>query len=281
MAFMWNDMTVIWLSLLIEAAYVDITKSGRIRRSGPEPKLSDVEVMTIEILGEMCGMRTDKQIYWYVRTHWRHFFPAIPCHQTFARQCTALSVVKQKILAEMFPPSDDRHVIDGFPIPICKLARRKRCRIFQGEAAVGYCAAKQEYFYGLRGILIVNSKGRIISFAALPGNADEREAVPWLYDTITGWLLADKGFISSELAEDAGQHLIKLVTPVRKNMRQTMSYELATAVMRARHEIETVISRLSRCFDAQTTRTRSIFAMLGRMARKCLAFNLSLACPIT
>jgi hypothetical protein len=52
-------------------------------------------------------------------------------------------------------------------------------------------------------------------------------------------------------------------------------------VMRARHEIETVISRLSRCFDAQTTRTRSIFAMLGRMARKCLAYNLSLACPIT
>jgi hypothetical protein len=48
---MWNALTVIWLHLLIEAAYVDITTSGRIRRSGPEPKLSDVEVMTIEILG--------------------------------------------------------------------------------------------------------------------------------------------------------------------------------------------------------------------------------------
>jgi hypothetical protein len=51
MAVMWNALTVIWLHLLIEAAYVDITTSGRIRRSGPEPKLSDVEVMTIEILG--------------------------------------------------------------------------------------------------------------------------------------------------------------------------------------------------------------------------------------
>ncbi len=278
---MWNELTVIWLYVLIEAAYQEVTKTSRIRRSGPEPKLSDAEVMTIEILGEMCGMRTDKQIYWYVRTHWRHFFPAMPCHQTFARQCKSLSIVKQKILAEMFPPSDDLHVIDGFPIPIFKLVRRKRCRIFQGKAAVGYCAAKKEYFYGLRGILVVNSGGRIISFMALPGNADERDCVPWLYDTITGWLLADKGFMSSELAEDAGQHLIKLVTPVRKNMRQTMSKELATAVRRARHEIETVISRLSRCFDAQTTRTRSIFAMLGRMARKCLAYNLSLACPST
>ena len=129
--------------------------------------------------------------------------------------------------------------------------------------------------------VIVNSKGRIISFVALPGNADERDAIPWLYDTIQGWLFADKGFISSELAADAGKHFIKLVTSVRKNMRQTMSYELATAVMRARYEIETVISRLSRCFDAQTTRTRRIFAMRGRMARKCLAYNLSLACPIT
>jgi hypothetical protein len=176
--------------------------------------------------------------------------PSNACHQTFARQCKALSVVTQKILAEMFPPSDDLHVIDGFPIPICKLARRKRCRIFQGDAAIGYCAAKKEYFYGLRGILIVNSTGRIISFVVLPGNADERESIPWLYDTIQGWLLADKGFISSELAADSGKHFIKLVTPLRKNMRQTMSNELATAVMRARHEIETVISRLSRCFDA-------------------------------
>jgi hypothetical protein len=237
--------------------------------------------MTIELLGEMCGMRTDKQIYWYVRTHWRHFFPALPCPQTFARQCKALSVVKQKILAEMFPPNDDLHVIDGFPIPICKLVRRQRCRVFQEEAAVGSCAAKKEYFYGLRGVLVVNSKGRIVSFVALPGNTDERASIPWLYDTIQGWLLADKGFISSELAEDAGQHFIKLVTPPRKNMRQTMSNELAAAVIKARHEIETVISRLSRCFDAQTTRTRSIFAMLGRMARKCLAYNLSLACPAT
>ena len=278
---MWNDLTVIWLYVLIEAAYQEVTKNGRLRRSGPEPKLSDVEVMTIEILGEMCGLRTDKQIYWSVRTHWRHFFPALPCHQTFARQCKALSGVKQKLLAEMFPPNDDLHVIDGFPIPICKLIRRKRCRIFQGAAAVGYCAAKKEYFYGLRGILVVNSKGRIVSFVALPGNADERASVPWLYNTITGWLLADKGFIASDLAEDAGQHFIKLVTPPRKNMRQSMSHQLATALINARHEIETVISRLSRCFDAQAVRTRSIFAMLGRMARKCLAYNLSLACPAT
>jgi hypothetical protein len=50
--------------------------------------------MTIEILGEMCGMRTDKHIYWYVRTHWRPFFPAMLCYQTFARQCKSLSIVK-------------------------------------------------------------------------------------------------------------------------------------------------------------------------------------------
>ena len=89
--------------------------------------------------------------------------------------------MKQKLLAEMFPPNDDLHVSDGFPIPICKLIRRKRCRIFQGEAAVGYCAAKKEYCYGLRGVLVVNSKGRIVCFVALPGKADERASVAWLY----------------------------------------------------------------------------------------------------
>ncbi len=154
---MWNELTVIWLYVLIEAAYQDVTTTSRLRRRGPEPKLSDVEVRTLEILGEMCGMRTDKQIYWYVRTLWRHVLPALPCPQTFARQCKALSVVKQKILAEMFPPNDELHGIDGFPIPICKLVRRQRCRIFPGEAAVGCCAAKKEYFYGLRGVRVVRA----------------------------------------------------------------------------------------------------------------------------
>jgi hypothetical protein len=39
------------------------------------------------------------------------------------------------------------------PTPVCKFARAHFSKIFKGIAAYGYCAAKQEKYYGLRKLL--------------------------------------------------------------------------------------------------------------------------------
>jgi hypothetical protein len=41
---------------------------GRLRRHGPPPKLSDSEVITMELAGEFMGIDTDKGIYRFFRT---------------------------------------------------------------------------------------------------------------------------------------------------------------------------------------------------------------------
>ncbi len=38
-----------------------------LRRRGPKPKLSDSEVLTIEIAGEFLGIDTDRGLYTYFR----------------------------------------------------------------------------------------------------------------------------------------------------------------------------------------------------------------------
>ena len=45
------------------------------------------------------------------------FFPDLGSYQAFARQCAALSLIKQRILEHLFPASGDIHLLDGFPIP--------------------------------------------------------------------------------------------------------------------------------------------------------------------
>lgn len=45
-----------------------------LRTRGYEPKLSDSEVLTIEIVGEWLGHHKDKDIWKYFRRHWLHFF---------------------------------------------------------------------------------------------------------------------------------------------------------------------------------------------------------------
>jgi hypothetical protein len=55
----------------------DSLKGQRLRSRGPAPRLSDSEVLTIEIVGEFLGLDTDKGIYLFFRRHYREWFPAL------------------------------------------------------------------------------------------------------------------------------------------------------------------------------------------------------------
>jgi hypothetical protein len=85
-------------------------------------------------------------------------------------------------------------------------------------AAWGYCATKQEYFYGLRGHLVITLAGTAVAFTVTAANIDERDVVPNLSGTIRGLLIGDKGFISGDLKLEAAAQEIDLQTPLRKNM---------------------------------------------------------------
>lgn len=66
----------------------DFLKDKRLRQRGPQPTLSDSEVMTMEIVGEFLGFDTDSGIYRYFRRHYHDWFPALgQVHRTtFVRQ---------------------------------------------------------------------------------------------------------------------------------------------------------------------------------------------------
>jgi hypothetical protein len=93
----------------------DRLKGHRIRGRGPNPKLSDSEVITIEVVGEFLGIDTDKGIYTYFKRHYGEWFPALrEIHRTtFTRQAANLFKVKEKlwqhILRAEFVLEGDRH----------------------------------------------------------------------------------------------------------------------------------------------------------------------------
>jgi hypothetical protein len=267
---------LIVLYLLVDDAYRIVTFGDRLRQRGPEPKLSDVAVLTMEIFGEQQGRHDDAAIHRYFDGPWRHFFPDLGSDQAFARQCAALSLIKQRILDLVFPARDTLHILDGFPIPVCRLCRGNRCRIFRGEAAWGYCATKKEHFYGLRGHLVIDLVGMAVAFTVTAANVDERDVVPNLYDKVRGLLIGDKGFISVGLKADAAAHNIDLQTPLRKNMPDLRDPGAVARLTRIRRAVETAIGKLSEMFAAQTTKARDLRSFVTRMARKLLAYNFSL-----
>ncbi len=65
----------------------DALAGQRLRQRGPQPLLSDSEVLTMEVVGEYLSLDQDKAIFTYFRRHFSNFFPALnQIHRTtFAR----------------------------------------------------------------------------------------------------------------------------------------------------------------------------------------------------
>ena len=53
-----------------------IGSMGRIRQRGPKPKLSDSEVLTIEVVGEFLNIDTDQELYTYFQHNYREWVAA-------------------------------------------------------------------------------------------------------------------------------------------------------------------------------------------------------------
>lgn len=53
------------------------------------------------------------------------------------------------LLGEVFAKGE-AFIIDSLPVPVVKRIRARRCKKVKGAAFCGYCAAKQEKFFGWR-----------------------------------------------------------------------------------------------------------------------------------
>jgi len=271
------ELKLIAIYLAVSDACRDIVGKGRLRRRGFAPALTDAEVITMEIFAEMQGHHSDSAIWRYFDAHWRHFFPTLPTRSVFAKHCANLSMLKQMVQRVLYPAAADIHITDGFPISVCMNCRVSRRKIFKSEDEVswGFCASKQEHYFGFHGHVVLRDE--IVVFALTLANVDERLVVRNWFGLITGLLIGDKGFISKGLDEECDDHAIDLQTPLRRNMSDPRDKEAVRRLMRVRRRIETVIGQLAEFYEAEKPRARDTFHLIGRLARKILAYNMNLA----
>ena len=64
--------------------------------------------------------------------------------------------------------------------------------------------------------------GELLTFSLTPGCVDDRQPVPTMARDPWGKLFGDKGYISQKLFEQLLERGVKLVTPIRKNMKNKL-----------------------------------------------------------
>lgn len=266
---------IIAVFCLIDDMLEKILKGKSLRRRGRVPKLTDSEVITMEIVGEFLKKDDDKAIWKYFQSHWRHFFPDMPDRSNFSKQAANLHVVKKMIQEELAKSlgayNDTLHLIDGLPMPVCKFARANFSQIFRGDAAYSYCATKKEYYYGFHGHIVISSNGVITAGTFAAANIDERDVCPELLEKVHGLVLGDKGFMRPSLKQELAERDIFLETSLRDNMCDERPKSFLKWLTGTRRLVETVIGQLSDRFHIEKIRARDLWHQASRFWRKLLA----------
>jgi hypothetical protein len=91
------ECTLITVFCLVVKNIDQILTDQKLRLRGFSPKLTDAEVISMEIIGEFLGIDTDKGIWLYFKTHWQDWFPALGSRSSFVRQASNLWQLKQKL----------------------------------------------------------------------------------------------------------------------------------------------------------------------------------------
>lgn len=237
--------------------------------------MHDVELLTIELIGELDGLNGDYAIWRHADRYLRHLFPNLPHYKTFAKQSANLLSVKQYIFQHMYA-SGNFHIIDGVPIPLCHNQRANRQKSLREHAEWGYCAAKDEHYFGIKGHIVINDDHRIVHFALTPANIDEREILPDLIGEIEGLLIGDKGYISQEKSALLSQNGINLQTPLRKNMKENRPEKELNWLKRKRKRVETTLSTLQERLRITKIKAHNLWHFSSKLIRKLIAYNLSL-----
>jgi hypothetical protein len=141
----------------------------------------------------------------------------------------------------------------------------------------GFCAAKDEHYYGLKGHLVMSHGGTITHMAVTPANVDER-AVLWDFvGQLKGLLIGDKGYISQDLQADRASHGIDLQTPLRDNMQDPRPRPFVYALNRLRKPIETTLSILVDHFHLTKIKAHDLWHYTHKLLRKLIAYNFAIA----
>lgn len=269
---------IIYVYCCVEEALSKIS-TVNLRTRGFAPKLTDAEVITMELVGEFMGKDQDTSIWRYFRNSWHDWFPNLGSRANFVKQSALLSDAKRRIhhwlVTEMGALNDDIHMVDGFPMPVCEMSRSAHSKCFKGEAGYGYCASKDKKYYGFEGYILINFNGIICDYTFAPANIDERDVVQDMTDNIHGLLIGDKGFIRPLLTEELAAQHIDLQTPLRKNMKDERPKTFVQQLMKTRRLVETVIGQLAERFSIEKVRARDCVHLTNRFVRKILSHTLA------
>ena len=253
------------------------------RRHVLDAKLSDPEIITISICGELAGIDSENAWFSFVKKNYRYLFPNLCSPSRFNRTRRALlqttELLRQKLISAFPIPVSQYFVIDSFPLAVCKFGRARYCRSFRGYGAdYGKCPSKKETYLGYKVHAMITLEGYITTFEITPASTDDREGLKDMVGGQSGLvILGDKGYVGQNLIKEMSDQGICLMALKRSNSKANWPKPVRQLIFQLRRRVETVFSQLSEQLHAERVLAKSFQGLCTRLVNKILAYNLCLA----
>lgn len=278
-----EDFILLVYTIIDDLYHQFVPTSVSQRRNVDTAKMSDSEIITLSICGELAGIDSENAWYSFVKRNYRHLFPRLCSRTRFNRTRGALlqvtELLRQK-LTHSFPiPTSRYFVIDSFPLPVCKFGRARYCRSFRVDGAnYGKCPSKKETYFGFKVHALITIEGYITAFEITPASADDREGLrDFAENHLCLTVLGDKGYTGEQLWEDMQEKGICLMSLKPSNHKNNWPKEVRQVIFRFRRRVETVFSQLSEQLNAEKVLAKSFRGLCTRLQNKILGHNLCMA----
>ena len=253
----------------------------RYRRNYACSKLSDSEIITLAIVGEIHGTSSEKAWFNYVRKNFKDLFPNLGHRTRFNRTrrnlTKVIDAIRKEIGRYLGYSQSDIFIVDSMPIPVCGFGRAHFGKRLRDISSYGYCASKKESYYGLKLHALVTLDGYITDIELTAANVDDREVLwellPKKYQPM---VLADKGYTGDRLSADIQTEKgITLLALKRNNSKNPYPKTLRNWISKHRRRIETSFSQLVDQFHINEVLANSLDGLKARIQSKILGHNIA------
>lgn len=264
----------------------DLLKDGRVVipvRPGPKPTCSDGEILTINIVRQLLGRRSENGFLEEVRANWLGLFPHLPVQSEFNRRVRwlwgAFELIRQEVIRAY--PEDAWSQVDTSALPIKHPSRQRGptgewCGPNDLFPGFGRDAAHAEWFYGFRLAILTDLQRHLVrAWAIVPAAVNERDVA----DALLGHrhpqgLLLDRGFVGREWASQQAELGRRVVVTPSREERKALPKPYLHAIAALRNRVETAFGQITDKLELARHGAKTFWGLLTRTAGAILAHTL-------
>ena len=265
------------LEALVVAAYVFADEYPVPARPGRRAQVSDAELVALSVCQAAMGISSDRQFLGLVGRVLPGWFPHLPSQSQYNRRLRRLAPLIASVqlrVSELIAASDLR-IADGTLIGVANYAGCASRSEFAGSAAYGYCAAKSQYVWGMRLVLVTDCTGVPVGYTLVAANEKEYEPVRELTTAHPGCtLIADKGLWGREYAQTLALQGVAILTPERVRGADNLERERRLASLRL--VIESTISNLKCQMRLERHLAKTPAGLVQRIVQRLLALTIGM-----